>query len=81
MFSVERDIAFGLENLGIDITFDLLNGFLSLDPKNEALELLSRFLTFKYEIIFPNKNISEHEYIIFLNKKGLETAPFLYTKL
>ena len=40
------------ENLGIAITFDSLNGFSSLDPKNEALALLSRFLTFKYEIIF-----------------------------
>ena len=35
------------ENLGIAITFDSLNGFSSLDPKNEALGLLLRFLTFK----------------------------------
>ena len=45
------------ENLGIVITFDSLNGFSSLDPKNEALGLLLRFLTFKHEIIFWNENI------------------------
>ena len=40
------------QNLQIATTFDSLDGFSILDPKNEALELFSRFLTFKYEIIF-----------------------------
>ena len=45
------------ENLEIDTTFDSLDGFSILDPKNEALGLLSGFMMFKYEIIFGNKNI------------------------
>ena len=47
-------------NLEIVTTFDSLDGFSILDPKNEALGLISRFLTFKYGIKVGNK-------IIFVN--------------
>ena len=46
------------ENLGIALTFDSLNGFSSFDPKNEALGLLSRFLTFKTKLYFEIKIFS-----------------------
>ena len=45
-------IYFHYLNLEITITFDSLDGFSSSDPKNEALGLFSRFMMFKYEIIF-----------------------------
>ena len=41
-----------LVNLEINTTFDSISRFLILAPENEALELPSRFMTFKYEIIF-----------------------------
>ena len=56
MTTLEQKKTWGI-NIEIVTTFDSLDEKSILDPKNEAVELIRRFLTFKHDILVRHKNI------------------------